>query len=235
MDKCRAMAGKTNCNSFATVSHLEPNPAAAVAIRVTGEFKSANYVGGTGNPPLNHGGRGGRGGNAGKGKGGGFHGGYQTASGSFNINSNFNPQSENNKQQQQNECPGYARQGGHDEGYDCRGLKHWCAHCESVGHFERACPDIRRKHAERGRARGRGGRPPARGGTQVRGQGPAPHVASYMCNYSAGPPVPPGYSAMMTAPSFPFMKALGDVENPTFRVGEVLGKAEEGTGSGDSW
>uniref|UniRef100_A0A0G4FCI2 Uncharacterized protein n=1 Tax=Chromera velia CCMP2878 TaxID=1169474 RepID=A0A0G4FCI2_9ALVE len=104
----------------------------------------------------------------------------------------------------------------------------------AVGHFERACPDIRRKHAERGKARGRGGRPPARGGTQVGGQGPAPHVVSYMYNYSASPPVPPGYSAMMTAPSFPFMKALGDVENPTFRVGEVLGKAEEGTGFGDS-
>uniref|UniRef100_A0A0G4HFM1 Uncharacterized protein n=1 Tax=Chromera velia CCMP2878 TaxID=1169474 RepID=A0A0G4HFM1_9ALVE len=167
------MVGKTNCNSFATVSHLEPNPAAvAAAIRVTGEFKSVNYVDATGNPPLNHGGRGGRGGNVGKGK---------------------------------------------------------------VGHFERAYPDIRRKHAKRGRVRGRGGGPPARGGTQVEGQRPAPHVASYMCNYSVGPFVPPGYSAMMTAPSFPFMKALGDVENPTFRVGEVLGKAEEGTHSGDSW
>uniref|UniRef100_A0A0G4HDN8 Uncharacterized protein n=1 Tax=Chromera velia CCMP2878 TaxID=1169474 RepID=A0A0G4HDN8_9ALVE len=76
MDKCRAMAGKTNCNSFATVSHLEPNPVVAAAIRETGEFKSANYIGGTGNPPLNHGGRGGRGGNVGKGKGGGFHRGY---------------------------------------------------------------------------------------------------------------------------------------------------------------
>uniref|UniRef100_A0A0G4FTL3 Uncharacterized protein n=1 Tax=Chromera velia CCMP2878 TaxID=1169474 RepID=A0A0G4FTL3_9ALVE len=142
MDKCKAMAGRTICNSFTTVSHLKLNPAAAAAaaIRMTGEFKSANYVqlGGTGNPPLNHGGRGGRGGNAGKGKGGGFHGGYQTAaSGSFNINFNFNPQSESNKQQQQNECPGYAQQGGHDEGYDCRGLKHWCVYCESVGQFER--------------------------------------------------------------------------------------------------
>uniref|UniRef100_A0A0G4G2F1 Uncharacterized protein n=1 Tax=Chromera velia CCMP2878 TaxID=1169474 RepID=A0A0G4G2F1_9ALVE len=124
-------------------------------------------------------------------------------------------------------CPDCGHRGGHDEGSDCPGQQKYCMIYDALGkegyYFEQCYPLGRERKNARGKTRGRGGPLSMRGGT-TGGEGGSQGMSAMM---TSSPPEPP----------FPWMKAMGirSEENPTFRVGEVLGKAGEETGLGDSW